>query len=271
MCSLKVIRVKEFNTKEVVLSGSVDPLDKAERKKIPKENSRLASLDFYRGMVMVLLMMDASGLYQHTLDFTESTSMLYSIAKQFTHHPWNGLYFWDLIQPAFMFIAGTAMAFSLTKQNAKGIPYKEQIINALKRSWWLFFFGVFIYAVRGENLSFELWNVLTQLSFALLVAFLIFRWRPGYQILFSIGLLLLTEFLYRVIQIPTFDQPFTNQHNFGNYADLMLMNKINTGGWVAINCIPTAAHTIWGAVAGIWLINLAAAKNKILHILLLGC
>ena len=28
------------------------------------------------------------------------------------------------------------------------------------------------------------------------------------------------------------------------------MNKINPGGWVAINCIPTAVHTIAGVLAG---------------------
>jgi hypothetical protein len=50
--------------------------------------------------------------------------------------------------------------------------------------------------------------------------------------------------------VPGFDQPFTDQYNFGNFVDLLLMNKINGGGWVAINCIPTAAHTIWGAIAG---------------------
>jgi len=37
--------------------------------------------------------------------------------------------------------------------------------------------------------------------------------------------------------------------------DLVLMNKINKGGWVAINCIPTAVHTIAGALTGIWLIK----------------
>jgi predicted acyltransferase len=33
------------------------------------------------------------------------------------------------------------------------------------------------------------------------------------------------------------------------------MNKINPGGWVAINCIPTAVHTIAGALAGKLLLN----------------
>ena len=231
---------------------------------------RLASLDFYRGLVMVFLMIESSGLYDHLIRMTSPGSVFHGTAIQFTHVPWHGLHFWDLIQPAFMFIAGTAMALSLTKQTARGNSWRQQAIHALKRSWWLFFWGVLDYAVRGDHLSFELWDVLTQLSFTMLVAFLVFRWKPVYQILFSFGLLILSECLYRFIQIPGFNQPFTDQHNFGNYIDLILMNKINPGGWVAINCIPTAAHTIWGAVAGKWLVTLPNAKTKIRNIFIFG-
>lgn len=253
-----------------VLSGPIDLLDKARATEVIKKGARLLSLDFYRGLVMVLLILESTGMYEHWLDMSKSGSFANSLAEQFTHARWHGLHFWDFIQPAFMFIAGTAMAFSLTKQTAKGRPWKEQAIHAIKRSWWLFFWGVLNYAVRGDHLSFELWNVLTQLSFTLLVAFLIFRWKISYQLLFSLGLLVLTECLYRFANIPGFDQPFTDQHNFGNYMDMLLMNKINSGGWVAINCIPTAAHTIWGAVAGKWLIDRATVKGKIGNIVILG-
>src|SRR5690606_23281751 len=112
------------------------------------------------------------------------------------------------------------------------------------------FWGVLDYAVRKDGLSFELWNVLTQLSFTMLVAFFIFRLSVKTQMIICAGILLLTEALYRFTNVPGFDQPFTDQHNFGNYVDLLLMNKINRGGWVAINCIPTAVHTIAGALAG---------------------
>ena len=244
--------------------------DKNKVENIMGGSVRLDSLDFYRGLVMALLMLEASGLYDHVVGMTKPTSFIHSLAIQFTHYPWHGLHFWDLIQPAFMFIAGTAMAFSLTKQTGKGRSWKQQTKHALKRSWWLFFWGVFVYAVRGDHLSFELWDVLTQMSFTMLVAFLIFRWKAGYQILFSIGLLILTEILYRFINVPGFDQPFTDQHNFGNYIDSILMNKINPGGWVAINCIPTAAHTIWGAVAGKWLLTQSGIKNKIKPIVILA-
>lgn len=260
------------NVDSPVLSGNAFtalPNDN-ELKSVIGKGIRLASLDFYRGLVMVLLMLEASGLYDHLLNMIEPNSFSYFIAIEFTHYPWHGLHLWDLVQPAFMFIAGTAMAFSLTKQTAKGSSWRQQAKHALKRSWWLFFWGVLDYAVRGNHLSFELWDVLTQLSFTMLVAFLIFRWKPGYQILFSIGLLILTECLYRLTNVTGFDQPFTDQHNFGNYVDLLLMNKINSDGWVAINCIPTAAHTIWGVVAGKWLLAKPDIKSKIGHILILG-
>lgn len=259
-----------YKTDVLSVNSTGASLDKNGLEKVIGKGIRLASLDFYRGLVMVLLMLEASGLYEHIFNMTTPGSFMHSIATQFTHYPWHGLHFWDLIQPAFMFIAGTAMAFSLTKQTAMGHSWNQQAKHALKRSWWLFFWGVLDYAVRGDHLSFQLWDVLTQLSFTMLVAFLIFRWKPGYQILFSIGLLILTEFLYRFIQIPGFDQPFTDQHNFGNYMDLILMNKINSGGWVAINCIPTAAHTIWGLVAGKWLLTRADNKSKITPIIILG-
>jgi len=224
--------------------------------------TRLASLDFFRGLIMVLLMAESAGIYSAFDRITDHTPFHF-LAVQLSHHPWHGLHFWDLIQPGFMFIAGVAMAFSLRKQTALGIAWPQQALKALKRSGWLFFWGVLDYAVRGDHLSFELWDVLTQLSFTLLLAFLIFRWRPVYQLLFTVGLLLLTECLYRFIHIPGFSQPFTDQHNFGNYVDMLLMNKINPGGWVAINCIPTAAHTIWGAVAGRLLIRPAREKSKV--------
>jgi len=221
-------------------------------------NQRLLSLDFYRGFIMVLLALEAAGLYDHLYDITGSPMLL-----QFFHHPWNGLRFWDLIQPGFMFIAGTAMALSLTKQYAGGVSWNESFIKMLKRCAWLFFWGVLDYAVRPSGLSFELWDVLTQLSFTLLVAFLVFRWSAGSQIILSLSLLILTEVLYRFTGIAGFDQPFTDQHNFGNYMDLVLMNKINGDGWVAINCLPTAAHTIWGSLAGKLLLSNAEAIKKI--------
>ena len=223
---------------------------------------RLLSLDFMRGLIMVLLMLESTGLYEHLYALGEGSGAQ-GLLGQFFHHPWHGLYFWDLIQPGFMFVAGTALAYSLHRQESSGMTWRDSFVKTLRRSGWLFFWGVLDYAVRPGGLSFELWDVLTQLSFTTLVAFLIFRWSYTAQFAFSIGLLALTEVLYRFTNVAGFDQPFTDQHNFGNYVDMLLMHKINGDGWVAINCLPTAAHTIWGALVGKLLLSEKTGSEKV--------
>ena len=229
---------------------------------------RLLSLDFMRGLIMVLLALESAGLHDQLSQASENT-WAYPLVQQFFHHPWHGLHAWDLVQPAFMFMAGAAMAFSLQKQQQQGVTWAQSFRKTLKRCGWLFFWGVLDYAVRRQGLSFELWDVLTQLSFTTLVAFLIFRWSAMAQMAVCACILLLTEFLYRYTHIPGFDQPFTDQHNFGNYVDWLLMHKINKDGWVAINCIPTSVHTIAGAMAGKLLLS-PANPNKVRSLLLWG-
>jgi predicted acyltransferase len=218
-------------------------------------SNRLLSLDLLRGLIMVLLAIGSTGVYDYLYDHTAKGTVTNFIFMEFVHHPWNGLRLWDLVQPSFMFMAGVAMAFSLSKQWSGGVTWEQSFKKILKRCFWLFFWGVLDYAVRPGGLSFELWDVLTQLSFTTLVAFLIFRWSMQAQVIVCIALLLLTEALYRYTNVPGFNQPFTDQHNFGNYVDMLLMNKINPGGWVAINCIPTAVHTIGGTLAGKFLLS----------------
>lgn len=230
---------------------------------------RLLSLDFMRGLIMVLLMLESVRLYTNLFNVSEGNG-IQLLFLQFFHHPWNGLRFWDLIQPGFMFMAGTAMAYSLHRQQVSGMPWSQSFVKVFKRSCWLFFWGVLDYAVRPGGLSFELWDVLTQLSATTLIAFMIFRWSFAAQIAFSLGLLLLTEILYRFTNIGGFDQPFTDQHNFGNFMDLVLMNKINGDGWVAINFLPTAAHTIWGCLAGKLLLGLKPEQEKVKWLVLGG-
>ena len=232
--------------------------------KLPLPN-RLLSLDFLRGITMVLLTLESTLLFEHLEPVVKGTWADH-LLNQFFHHPWHGLRFWDLVQPTFMFVAGVALAFSMKKQR-QTLNWKQSFIKILKRCGWLFFWGVLDYAVRKNGLSFELWDVLTQLSFTTLVAFLIMDWSMRAQILVSGLCLIIPELLYRYSHIPGFDQPFTDQRNFGNYIDRILMNKINPDGWVAINCISTSAHTIWGALAGKLLLSDKTPAQKMKYLL----
>ena len=52
-----------------------------------------------------------------------------------------------------------------------------------------------------------------------------------------------------------FNQPFTPDHNFGSWFDLALTGSLGGGHWVAFNAIATTAHTIWGVIAGMILME----------------
>ena len=49
------------------------------------------------------------------------------VAGWFDHVPWEGLVFWDLIQPAFMFMVGVAMPFALAARKARGATRTRQL------------------------------------------------------------------------------------------------------------------------------------------------
>src|SRR2546423_14774790 len=51
---------------------------------------------------------------------------------------------------------------------------------------------------------------------------------------------------------------------------MLIIGKTNPNGWVAINVIPTAAHTIWGVLAGKLLIKPHPASQKIRTLVIAG-
>ena len=232
---------------------------------------RLLSLDFYRGFTMFLLIAEGAGLWYAISASYFDGSMIGAISTQFHHHPWNGLRFWDLVQPFFMFIVGVAMPISFGKRWARGDSWNKTFKHALYRSFMLLLLGIMIQCAYSGRIVFQLWNVLAQLSFTYLVAFLIMRKSWKFQISFSIGLLLLTELLYRFWWVDGFNQPFTPDKNFGAWMDLLLMGQLSGGHWVAINALPTAAHTIWGVIAGQLLIsNKYEVSEKLKQLLIYG-
>jgi predicted acyltransferase len=228
-----------------------------------KPEERFMSLDFFRGLTMFFLIAEATEIYNHLVDPSLNGTLIGSIGLQFHHHPWNGLRFWDLIQPFFMFIVGVAMPFSFGRRWERGATWGATFRHALVRSLLLLLFGIGLYCIGPGRLNFELWNVLAQLSFTYLVAFLLMRQPAWLQISFTFFLLGLSEVLYRTWSVPGFDQPFVPDHNFGSYVDLLLMGKLSRGHWVAFNAVPTTAHTMWGVLAGQLLRSNRSSREKV--------
>jgi len=231
---------------------------------------RLLSLDFFRGITMFLLIGGFTGLFSNLVDPSLKGNFLYFIGTQFQHHPWNGLRFWDLVMPFFMFIVGVAMPFSFAKRTDRGDSYKQLLRHAIQRSLLLLVFGWALYCIDSGKIVFRFQNILAQLSVAYIIAFLIMRKSFSFQLIISFALLLVTELIYRTFPVEGFNHPFVPNENFGTWFDLLYNGADLKGHWVSFNAVPTTAHTIWGVLAGKLLLSPRSSKQKIKILVITG-
>jgi predicted acyltransferase len=231
------------------------------------EQNRVLSIDFFRGFTMFMLVTGIATLFNGMVAQGRGGAIIALLDRQLDHAPWTGLNAWDLIQPFFMFIVGVAMPFSLSKRLARGDSWNKAFTHALTRSFWLLVLGFMLGA--GEK-SYDLTNVLAQLSFTYLIAFLLLKADVKWQLLVAFAMILLNDAIYRLWNVPGFNQPFTPDHNFGSWVDLTIAGSLNSDHWVAFNAIPTTAHTIWGVIVGNLLMKNWSHKKKIAILLSVG-
>jgi predicted acyltransferase len=236
----------------------------------PSVKERFLSLDFFRGLTMFLLIGESTLLYEHLRDPRLGGTILGFIGTQLDHHPWAGLRFWDLIQPFFMFIVGVALAFSVAKREERGESRRAVTKHVIIRSITLLVLGWALYCIGPGRITFRFQNVLAQLGVTYPIAYFLMRKKPRWQIAWSFAFILATEVIYRTFGAPGYDQPFVPDHNFGSWVDMLLGGELSAGHWVAFNAIPTAAHTIWGVLAGQWLMRGGPPRKKIAWLAGLG-
>jgi predicted acyltransferase len=228
----------------------------------PEASDRLVSLDFYRGLTMFLLIGGGTGLFGMLRAPELEGGFLGFIGYQLEHHEWNGLLFWDLIQPFFMFIVGVAIPFSVANRRRKGHSDSQLLNHALRRAFLLLFLGWALACKDSGRIVFHFQNVLSQLSVTYLIAFLLMRAPIRVQIVASFVILAFTELLFRGFPVAGFNQAFTPDKNIGAWLDLVIGGKLSGGHWINLNALPTAAHTIWGVCAGqILMVNRSSSEK----------
>tara|TARA_R110002051_G_scaffold87713_4_gene154490 strand:- start:37434 stop:38531 length:1098 start_codon:yes stop_codon:yes gene_type:complete len=235
-----------------------------------KVDNRLLSLDFYRGLTMFLLIAEFSSLFEFMVSPELEGTIIHSLCEQFHHVEWEGLHFWDLIQPFFMFIVGVSMPLSFSKRLAKGDSFKQLQNHAIKRAFLMLVLGWALYCIDPQKIVFRFQNVLAQLAVTYILAFLIIRKKPILQIGFSVVLILISESLYRFFSVEGFNHAFLPGQNFGAWVNILISGEEDSGHWAIFNAIPTAAHTIWGVLAGQLLISERTNKKKIQLLIIAG-
>src|SRR5690349_16779872 len=109
-----------------------DAKQTAERPSSPETRSelkRFVSLDALRGFIMIILASEGFGFSALQNDTTWGR-----VARWFDHVPWQGGVFWDMIQPAFMFMVGVAMPFALARRKELGATERDNLRHILVRA-----------------------------------------------------------------------------------------------------------------------------------------
>lgn len=229
---------------------------------------RITSVDFFRGFTMFLLAGEAAMIYETFFKF--DNGVMQFLGTQFTHHEWNGLHFWDLIQPFFMFIVGVAIPFAVANRIKKGDSMQKIRNHAFRRAFLLLFFGWALYFVEADHFVLKLQNVLAQLSVTYLVAFLIREKSFRFQLIFSLVILVLIDLAYRFFPVEGYNQPWVNHQNLGAWFNSVLEGTKRTSEWATLNFVSTTAHTIWGVMCGKLLMSNRTSAEKIKILVIAG-
>jgi len=81
--------------------------------------------------------------------------------------------FWDLIQPAFMFMVGVAMPLSNARRWSEGQSAGRRFIHAVWRAMALVLLGVFLYSLGSPRTNWIFPNVLAQIGLGYIFAYLL--------------------------------------------------------------------------------------------------
>lgn len=133
---------------------------------------RLKSLDALRGFDMFWITGGASLLT--ALAQLSGAEWMNALSLQMEHAVWKGFYFYDLIFPLFMFIAGVAIPLSVDSKRAKGFSKRAILRKSAERMMLLILLGLLFNGVfrHGfENARYA--SVLGQIGIAYFFASLI--------------------------------------------------------------------------------------------------
>ncbi|WP_435022655.1 acyltransferase family protein (plasmid) [Tundrisphaera sp. TA3] len=241
--------------------------------------NRLASLDAYRGTVMLLMMAEV-------LEFQEVAKAVPGpvwrfLADQQTHVAWRGCSLHDLIQPSFSFLVGAALPYSMAARQRRGEPFSRSLLHAAWRSFALIVLGIWLRSIGRKQTNFTFEDTLTQIGMGYLPLFLLgyasarARWAAfvaillGYWAAFAAYPLPGPTFDWSAVGVPPdwphhesgFSAHWDKNSNLAWAFDTWFLNLFprespflaNRGGYATLSFIPTLATMLLGAIAGDWL------------------
>ncbi len=263
----------------------------------PPATIRIAAIDAFRGFVMFLMLAEAMRLWTLHTAFPESR--FWSIvAYNTTHVPWQGCSLHDLIQPAFSFLVGAALPFSIVNRRARGESFQRLLGHAIWRSVALILLGIFLRSLERQQTYWTFEDTLTQIglgyTFLFLLAFASLRVQIAVFVTILVGFW--AAFVLYPLPGPGFDYAqvgvrpdwphlytgflahFNKNSNLSWAFDVWFLNLFprakpflyNSGGWSTLSFIPTLATMILGLWTGRWLQTNRSTEEKLKGLVIAG-
>ena len=258
-------------------SESVSPAVDAPPAAQPAKAVRLDSLDALRGFDMFWII--GGGAMVEGLAKAVDWPVLNAIVPQLEHVRWEGLHFWDVIWPLFMFIVGVSIAFSTARRKAAGASRRSLYLHALRRAAVLFILGMM---AQGNLFLWDpskLWpcySVLHGIAAGYLIALAVaMEFRPRAQLLIAAAFLLSYWALLMLVPVPGVGAGvLTPTGNMATWIDQLILGRFHHGEntWF-VSYLGFAASVLLGVAAGHVLLSArsTAAKLRILAAAGAGC
>jgi predicted acyltransferase len=269
----------------------------AEPKRIAEGVTRLVSLDAFRGMVMTLMLGERMRLPEVARAFPHS-AMWALIAFNTEHVDWQGCSLHDLIQPAFSFLVGAALPFSIASRKRRGEAFGHMFGHAVRRALILIFLGIFLRSLTSPQTYFTFEDTLTQIGLGYVFLFLLGFTRARTQVVVLILILICfwaafalypapsPQFEYARVGVPQnwthnytgFLSHWNKNSNLSWAFDVWFLNLFprehpfvfNEGGWSTLSFIPTLGTMIMGLLAGEWLKAAGSKEQKLRGLIIAG-
>jgi len=261
----------------------------AEPERKTEGTTRLISLDAFRGLVMVLMLAEHMRLWEVARSFPHS--VIWRVISFNTQHvEWQGCSLHDLIQPAFSFLVGAALPFSIASRRMKGQTFGPMLGHAVRRALILIFLGIFLRSLGSPQTYFTFEDTLTQIGLGYVFLFLLGFTRVRTQVITLVLILIFfwMAFVFYPVPGPQFDYArvgvpadwphlytgflshWNKNSNLSWAFDVWFLNLFprehpfifNEGGWSTLSFIPTLGTMIMGLLAGEWLKGTGSKQQK---------
>jgi predicted acyltransferase len=258
---------------------------------------RIASVDIYRGFVMLLMMAEVLSLSEVSRALPGNKFWEFLSFHQ-SHVPWIGLSLHDMIQPSFTFLVGVVLPYSIANRKNKGASVQNILTHTIKRSLILIFLGIFLRSMHSNQTNFTFEDTLTQIGLGYTFLVLISFYSQRVQIISLTAILFTYVLVFALYPLPNasfdyasagvsadwrhnltgFSAHWNKNTNFAWAFDQWFLNLFpressflfNSGGYSTLSFIPTLGTMILGLLAGNYLNSSVTARKKLNFLVFIG-